>query len=221
VELYYAPFSCSMAARIVAAEAGIPLEFRQVELFAKTLTESGASYLEISPLGIIPVLRLDDGSLLTEVSAVLQYLADARPESELAPRWGTMERYRVIEWLSFVGTEIHKKILWVTYNPETPEESKAHARKIAPRVFDHLERHFGRTGAGTHLVGDRFTVADAYLVWALHLLRVAGFDVRPGRPALEAYGKRVRDRASVKAASELERPLALAAHQRQRDVVSG
>ena len=88
MELYYAPFSCSMAPRIVAAEAGIPLVFHQVELVAKTLTDGDASYLEVAPLGLVPVLRLDDGSLLTEVAAILQYLDDSRPESELAQAFG-------------------------------------------------------------------------------------------------------------------------------------
>ena len=194
MELYYAPLACSLAARIVAHEAGIPLALRQVEVFAKTVTETGASYLEVAPLGLVPVLRLDDGTLLTEVAAVVQYLADLRPAAGLAPPWGTPDRYRLIEWLSFVGTELHKKVVWPLYNRGVPDAVRAHARANAPAVFDHLARHLA---AREHLVGDRFTAADAYLIWALHLARLAGLDPGADRPALAAYAKRHRARASV------------------------
>ena len=194
MELYSAPLACSLAARIVAREAGIPLALHQVEVFARTLTATGASYAEVSPLGLVPALRLDDGALLTEVSAVVQYLADLRPEAGLAPPWGTLERYRLIEWLSFVATEVHKKVVWPLYNRGVPDAARAYAREVAPRVFDHLARHLADRA---YLVGDRFTGADAYLVWALHLARLAGLDPRVDRPALAAYVERQRARASV------------------------
>lgn len=225
MDLYYSPLSCSLTARVVATEAGIPLAFRQVELFTKHFTEGApdggpdagaASYYAVAPLGMVPALRLPDGSLLTEVAAVLQYLADQRPELGLAPPAGSPERYRVVEWLSYVATELHKKLLWTLYNPGPPAEAKAYARSIAPAAFDHLERHLqGRA----YLVGERFTIADVYLVWALQLARVAELDPRSAggasRPALAAYLDRLRERPSVKAAFELETPQARAAMQRQ------
>jgi glutathione S-transferase len=223
MDLYYSPLACSLTARVVAAEADLPLSFRQVELHSKRLSDGGAdgadaSYFAVSPLGLVPALRLPDGSLLTEVTAVLQYLADQRPELGLAPPPGSPERYRVIQWLSYVGAELHKKILWTLFNPGPPAEAKAFARAIAPAAFDHLERHLRDR---EYLVGARFTIADAYLVWALQLARIAELDVRggdatgPGRPALSAYLDRLRARPSVKAAFDLETPQARAAMQRQ------
>jgi glutathione S-transferase len=212
MELYYAPLACSLAARIVAHEAGIPLALRQVEVFAKSLTDTGASYLDVSPLGRVPVLRLADGSLLTEVSAIVQYLADLRPAAGLAPPWGTPDRYRLAEWLSFVGTELHKKVLWPLHNRGVPDTVRAYARDAAPRVFDHLARHLA---AREHLVGDRFTAADAYLIWALYLARLAGLDPSADRPALAAYVRRQRARPSVAQLVAEETPLAVAALARQ------
>jgi glutathione S-transferase len=211
MELYYAPLACSLAARIVAHEAAIPLALRQVEVFARTLTEGGASYTEVAPLGLVPALRLADGSLLTEVAAVVQYLADLRPESGLAPPWGTPDRYRLAEWLSFVGTELHKKVVWPLHN-RVPDAVRAHARASAPRVFDHLARHLA---ARDYLVGDRFTAADAYLTWALHLARLAGLDPGADRPALAAYLRRQRARPSVTELLADETPRAAAALARQ------
>jgi glutathione S-transferase len=180
-------------------------------VFAGTLTESGASYTDVAPLGLVPALRLDDGSLLTEVAAVVQYLADLRPASGLAPPWGTLERYRLVEWLSFVGTELHKKVVWPLHN-RVPDAARAHARASAPRVFDHLARYLA---ARDHLVGDRFTAADAYLVWALYLARLGGLDPSAERPALAAYVRRQRARASVAQLFAEETPLAAAALARQ------
>ena len=212
MELYYAPLSCSLAARVVAAEAGVPIELRQIELYAKTLTNEGTSYFDVAPQGRVPVLRLDDGSLLTEVSAVLQYLADLAPDRGLAPPWGTIERYRMIEWLSFIATELHKKILWVHFSRQMPAAARDRAVALAPAVFDHLERALvGRE----LLVGERFTAADAYAVWALKVARFAQLDVDGGRPALAAYRKRLEARPSVRDAIAAELPEVTAALERQ------
>jgi glutathione S-transferase len=212
MELYYAPLACSLAARIVAHEAAIPLALHQVEVFAGTLTETGERYAEVAPLGLVPALRLDDGSLLTEVAAVVQYLADLRPEVGLAPPWGTPDRYRLAQWLSFVATELHKRVLWPIYNRGVPDAARAFARAAAPHVFDHLARHLA---ARDHLVADRFTAADAYLTWALHLARLAGLDPGADRPALAAYLRRQRARPSVTELLADETPRAAAALARQ------
>jgi glutathione S-transferase len=212
MELYYAPLACSLAARIVAKEADVPLALRQVEIYAKTFTDGGDSYLDVAPQGRVPVLQLDDGALLTEVTAVVQYLADVKPDAGLAPRWGTPDRYRLAEWLSFVATELHKKIVFVLFSRVTPDAAKSHARAEATLVFDHLARHLA---ARDYLVGDRFTAADAYLVWALQLARIGGLDYAAGRSALAAYGKRMRARPAVAELFEEETPLAIAAQTRQ------
>jgi glutathione S-transferase len=212
MELYYAPLACSLAVRIVAHEAGAPLALRQVEVFAKTLTDTGTRYDEHVPFALVPALRLDDGALLTELAAIVQYVADLRPETGLAPAWGTLERYRLAEWLSFVATEVHKKIIWPLYNRGLPEASLAHARQIAPRVFDHLARHLT---THAYLVADRFTAADAYLWWTLHLARLAGLDPGAERPALRDYVRRIRERPSVTALLAEEAPAATAAVARQ------
>jgi glutathione S-transferase len=211
MELYYAPLACSLAPRIVAREAGIPLTLRQVEVFARTFT-GGGSYADVAPLGMVPALRLDDGSLLTEVAAIVLYLADLRPDAGLAPPWGSPDRYRVVEWLSLVATELHKKVLWPLHNRGVPDAVRTHARDAAPPVLDHLARHLAERG---HLVGDRFTAADAYLVWALHLAGIAGLDPGGARPALAGYARRHRARASVAELLAEETPLAVAAMARQ------
>lgn len=212
IELYYAPMACSLAARIVATEARVPIALRQVEIYAKTLTDTNASYRAIAPLGLVPVLRLDDGALLTEVAAVLQYLADQAPASRLAPPWGSIARYRLIEWLGYIGTELHKKILWVQFSREMTDAARASARALAPATFDHLERQLdGRA----YLLGDDFTAADAYLVWALRLARIAGLDPLAKRPALASYRARVEARPSVRDAFASEMQEAAAALARQ------
>jgi len=212
MELFYAPLACSLAVRVVAHEASIPLALHQVEVFAKTMTDTGASYVDVVPVGLVPALRLDDGSLLTEVSAITQYLADLRPERGLAPPWGTLDRYRMIAWLSFVATELHKKVLWPLFNPGVPNAAREHARACAPRAFDHVERELG---ARAFVVGDRFTAADAYLVWALHLARLTRLDPGANRPALTSYLERHAARASVRELLAEEAPLAKAAMARQ------
>jgi glutathione S-transferase len=186
---------------------------RQVEMYAKTLTGESTSYYDIASQGRLPALRLDDGELLTEMSAILQYVADRAPESGLAPAWGSFDRYRVIEWLSFVGTELHKKILWVHFSRQMPEVAWQRAFALAPAVFDHIDRHLA--GRRDFLVGDRFTIADAYLGWALRLARLARLDPGAGRPALSAYRKRVDARPSMLEAFASETPEAVAAIARQ------
>lgn len=197
MELYYSPLACSLAARIVAHEAGIPLTLHQVEVYEKTLTATGASYLDIAPFGQVPALRLEDGSILTELPAVVLYLAPPP----------AADRHRVHEWLSFVGTELHKKIVWPLYNRGVPDAVRTFARESAPAAFAHVARHLADREL---LVGDHFTAADAYLVWAMHMARLAGLDAQPA-----AYLKRMRARPSIAALLAEETPLAIAAMARQ------
>jgi glutathione S-transferase len=211
MELFFAPLACSLVPRIIALEVEAPITFRQVELFAKVFTDTGEAYRETAPLAQVPVLRLDDGELLTEVQSIVQYLADARPEAGLVPAVGTRERYRTLAWLAFGATELHKRILWVLANRDTPREAKLHAKQLAGPALDHLDAHLaGREYVAT----DRFTIADAHLAWVLAvapLLRIEMGD----RPALRAYAQRVAERRSVREALAIEMALLPDAMQRQ------
>lgn len=202
MELYFAPFACSLASHIAAREAGIPLDLRQVALATKRLSDGG-DYLAISPKGYVPTLRLADGSILTENPVILQYLADQKPESGLLPPASSRQRYEVLEWVGYVSTEIHKGIYALIFNPTSPEEAKAFARALAERKFPILA---DRVANREFVVGDRFSIADAYLTWALSIAPHAGIPLDPW-PALQAYLQRMQARPAVQAAVayELER----------------
>src|SRR5262252_1946736 len=136
MKLYYAPGACSLSPHIVAREAGIPIELEKVNL-ADHKTETGQDYMTVNPKGYVPALRFDDGSILTEGPAIVQYLADQKPASGLAPAAGTLERYRVQEWLTFIGTELHKT-LGSLFNPATSEEAKATAKTAIANKLTYL-----------------------------------------------------------------------------------
>jgi glutathione S-transferase len=194
MELYCSPLTCSLAVRIVAHEAEIPLTLHRLDRKTKILTDTGASYLDILPTGLVPALRTDDGVLLTETCAVAPYLADQRPASGLAPPPGSLDRYRHDQWLSFVATELHKKVLWPIFTDSVPDPVKAFARTCAPPALDHVSRALD---GHAYLVGDRFTCADAYLVWALRLAQFARLDPTRDRPSIAAYVDRTGARPSV------------------------
>jgi len=202
LQLYFFPMACSLASRIALMEAGIEARYHLVDIWTKKVIEDGADFGAISPKGAVPVLELANGERLTESSAVLQYIADVKPETGLAPPAGHPDRYRLQEWLSFTGNEIHKAFLFPTFWYKD-DASKAAARerigKSVSIAADHLS---GRD----YLVGDRFTVADAHLAWALLLLRRAGVDV-DNWPSLADYLARIRARPQVKAAIETEMAL--------------
>jgi glutathione S-transferase len=202
LQLYFWPMACSLASRIALLEAGLEARYRPVDIFKKSLLEDGGDFRAVSAKGAVPVLVLEDGQMLTENAAVLQYIADLRPESGLAPPPGQLDRYRLQEWLSFVGSEIHKGFLFpIFWYRDDGAKACAQAR-IGPALTvaaHHLE---GRP----FLVGDRFTIADAYLAWSLLLLRYGDVDV--GRwPALAAYLERIRQRPAVAQAIDLEQRL--------------
>lgn len=193
MDLYFAPLSCSLATRIALYESDQPAHFHQVVLSTKRTT-SGEDYLAINPKGQVPALRTDDGRFLTEGPAILQYVADRAPASGLAPAAGSFERYEVQQWLNYVGTEVHKQVFYTMFNPTIPAEAKAYAREQAlPARYDFLSRHLdGRA----FLVGDRFTVADAYLVTTLNWAAPAGVDLSRW-PVLAAYRERLCARPAV------------------------
>jgi glutathione S-transferase len=198
MKLYYSPGACSLSPHIVAREAGIGVDLVKVDLKARKL-EDGADYARLNAKGYVPALALDDGTLLTEGPAIVQYLADRRPESGLVPANGTIERYRLQEWLNFLTSEIHKSFSPL-FNPQAAEGWKQPARENIVRRFDFIAEQIG---PNAYLTGERFTVADAYLFTLLNWCQWTGIDL--GRwPALRAYHARVAARPKVQEALRAE-----------------
>jgi glutathione S-transferase len=199
MKLYYAPGACSLSPHIVALEAGLSVELRKVDLKSKQV-EGGADFTKINPKGSVPALELDDGQILTEGPAIVQYLADLKPATNLAPRAGTLERYRLAEWLNFITSEIHKSFTPLFRPDSAPQWKQA--------AIDNLSRRFEFTAhslAGkSYLLGDQFTVADAYLFTVLGWARHVGIDLARW-PDLQHYVERVAARPQVKAALAAER----------------
>ena len=190
MELYFSPLACSMATRIAFYEAGGKADYTQVDTKAKRLAD-GSDFLPVNQMGQVPVLRTDDGALLTENAAILQYVADRYPDSGLAPQDG-YARYDLQRWLNFITSELHKVVFIPLLDPKAPEGAKAYAREKAPPRFALLDRHL----EGRVYLLDRFTIADAYLVTVLNWGRASGVDLAPW-PSLLAYFKRMLERPSV------------------------
>jgi glutathione S-transferase len=202
LQLYFYPMACSLASRIALMEAGIEARYRLAHIWKKRVLDDDSDFLTVSSKGAVPVLVLENGERLTETAAVLQYIADLRPESGLAPRPGDPDRYRLQEWLSFVGTEIHKAFLFPTFWYKD-DASKASARE---RIGQSVSVASAHLASREYLVGDRFTVADAHLGWALLLLGHGGVDLKQW-PQLVAYRDRIQARPQVKAAIDIEMQL--------------
>ena len=168
MKLYFTPGACSLAPHIALREAGVPFDLVKVDLGAKKL-EDGSSYEAVNPKGYVPALRLDNGEVLTENVALLQYIGDLNPAAKLIPAAGTIERYRVAEWLSFITSEVHKSFTPI-FVPTATEEVKQYARGNVAKRLNWLN---GALGARKFLTGDNFTVADGYLLvmlnWADHV----------------------------------------------------
>lgn len=196
------PFTCSFAAHVACLEASVPHTLRYVDRKTKRL-DDGSDYLALTPKAAVPALALSDGTLLTESTAVLQYVADLAPESGLAPRAGTRGRYQLMEWLNFITTELHKKHVWMIFSTKTTPEMKDWARESIPLALSIVARHLD-----THefVLGDQFTVADAYLYWVLFVAPHGGVPL-DAWPSLVAYSARIRERPSVARAISLEAPL--------------
>ena len=193
MKLYYSPGACSLAPHIALSEAGLPYTTKRVDLKTHTLVD-GTDYYTINPKGYVPLLELDDGARLTEIAAIVQYIADRKPGT-LAPAYGTMERYRLMEWLNFIATELHKQFSPLWY-PTTPEATKdAQIAKLKTR-FDLISKTLA---AQPYLMGNDFTVADAYLFTILNWAPMLKVDLAPW-PALVAYQARVAARPAVHAA---------------------
>jgi glutathione S-transferase len=198
MKLYYAAGACSLSPHIVALEAGIPVELEKVDTKAKR-TASDQDYWLINPKGYVPALALDDGELLTEGPAIVQYLADLKPESGLAPANGTTARYRLQEMLGYINSELHKSYSPL-FKPETPDAVREERKEYLRRRYRLLEE---RLAQHPWLVGDRFTVADAYLFTVTNWARHVALDLSEF-PALLDFQKRVAERPAVQTALEAE-----------------
>ena len=192
MHLYAAPMACSLAAHIAILEAGLPVTVHYIDNQAKR-TDDGRDYWTISPNGYVPALALPDGAVLNEGPSVLQFLADQKPEAGLAPAWGTLARYQLIDTLNYLSTEVHKRVFSVLLTAKSPPEAKERARTLLEPTLEAITR---RLGGRSFLVGDRFTVADAYLVVLLNWFRHVGTDLRRW-PDLAAYHKRQLERPTV------------------------
>jgi glutathione S-transferase len=207
MKLYYAPGACSLAPHIALSEAGLDYDTVKVDLRKHELAD-GTDYYTINPKGYVPLLELDDGQRLSEVAVILQYIAD-RKTGTLAPAFGSLERYRVMEWLNFVATELHKQFgpLWY---PDTPDATKDKQRATLAKRFDLLSKTLAKT---PYLTGDTFTIADAYLFTILNWSGMLKVDLAPW-PALQQFQARVAARPKVHAAlvaEGLAKPISAAA----------
>lgn len=198
MKLYYAPGACSLSPHIVANEAGIPLDLVKVDTKTKTIAREG-DYWDVNPKGYVPALELDDGELLTEGPAIVQYLADLAPAAGLAPENGSFARVRLQEMLNYITAELHKTYSPL-FNPEllplVREERLAYLRKRYALLEKQLA---GRR----YLIGDRFTIADAYLFVVTNWARAVKLDLGEF-PNLEAFQKRVGSRKAVLKAMRAE-----------------
>lgn len=198
MKLYYSPGACSLSPHIVLREGGFDFSLERVNLRNRQ-TESGQDFTGINPKGYVPALILDNGELLTEGPAIVQYLADQVPEKGLLPPVGTLERARVQEWLTFIGTEVHKSFSPLFNPAATPEMQDAARAMLARRLPVAAEALTARP----YLVGNGFTVADAYLFVALSWAPMVKVDLSAW-PSLGEFSARIAARPSVQAALEAE-----------------
>jgi glutathione S-transferase len=199
MKLYYSPGACSLNPHIMLREVGLKFDLEKVDLRSHK-TAKGTDYYSINPKGYVPTLQLDDGQFLTENPAIVQYIADQKPETKLAPPHGTLERYRLQEWLGFIGTEIHKAFgpLW---NPNLAEPEKKATQDKLKKRFEFVARSLE---GKQFLMGDHFTAPDAYMFvmlgWAQHFkIDLSEY------PVLKSYQERIAARPAVKAALEAEK----------------
>lgn len=198
MKLYCKPGACSLSPHIVALECG--LDFTQVNVdLQKKVTEQGEDYWQINPKGQVPALQFDDGSILTEGVAIVQYLADLKPDRNLLAPTGSLTRYHTLEWLSYVSSELHKGFSPL-FRPDTPEEYKAIARAQLEKKYQQVNEALQDK---QWLLGLRFTVADVYLFVVTRWAKAIKLDLA-GLDALDAWFSRVAERPAVQAALKAE-----------------
>ena len=198
MKLYYAPGACSLSPHIALCEAGLSYELVTVDIQKKT-TENEGDFFKINPYGYVPALELDNGELLIEGSAIVQYIADQVPDKKLAPIAGSIERYRLQEWLSFISTELHKG-LGVLFNPALPDNARDFFKD---NFANRLNVLVSKLADKPYLMGDGYTVVDAYLYTVLSWCPHVDFDLSPW-PLLQAYQDRISARDAVQKALDEE-----------------
>jgi len=198
MRLYFFPGACSMSPHIALREAGLPFELERVDPKTKK-TAAGVDFFTVNAKGMVPVLELDGGERLTEGPAIVQYIADQKPGSGLAPANGTLARARLQEWLNYITAELHKTFTPM-FKPDTPDAYKAIARANLEARFKYVD---GQLAGKQYLLGDTFTVADAYLFTVVNWSRLHKIDLATW-PNLAAYMERVRARPKVQEAMKAE-----------------
>ncbi len=198
MKLYYSPGACSLSPHIALREAGLPFTLHKVDLGAKTV-DSGQDFHDVNGKGYVPALELDNGDVLTEGPAIVQYIADQKPAAGLAPAAGTPERYKLQEWLNFITSELHKA-MGSMFNPAQTPEWKEGVKATLSKRLDWLSRELD---GKPYLMGDTFTVADAYLFTVLGWAPHVGFDLSSW-PVFERHAARVRERPKVVEALKAE-----------------
>jgi glutathione S-transferase len=208
MQLYFAPLACSMATRIALYEAGADADYIYRD-HSKKLPD-GSDFHAINPLGMVPTLRTDDGELLTENAAILQYVAERYPQAELAPTSG-IQRARMQQWLCYIGTELHKALFIPLLDKRAPQESKAYALTLADSRLGLLDKHL----AGREFLLDQFSIADAYLCTVLNWTRAVPIDLAKW-PNVKAYHSRMRKRPSIARAWDEEVAMYAAEQERTK-----
>ncbi len=211
MDVYFSPLACSLATRIALYEAGGKANFLEVDPKTKLVQNDGSDFRKVNPLGLVPTLRTDDGLVLTENAAVLQYVADRFPQAGISAAAG-MERSRLHQWLCFIGTELHKGLFVPLLDKKAPQEIKTYILGRYLSRLDYLENYL----KGREFLLDHFTVADAYLVTVINWTMATPPVELAKWPAVKAYYERLRKRPSIAnaMAEELELYKAeLARHQ--------
>jgi len=198
LKLFLKPGACSLSPHIVLEESGLPYETEVVDLKTK-ITASGANFLDINPKGYVPALMLDNGQLLTEGPAIVQYIADQAANKQLAPANGTVERYQVQGWLTYIGTELHKSFS-AFFNPATSDDWKANVKVLLERRLAYVNQQLA---GKSYLMGEDFSVADAYLFTVLRWSPVAKLDLNQW-PEIVAFQARMATRPAVQEALAAE-----------------
>ena len=199
MKLYYSPGACSFSPHIALREIGIDFELVKVDLKTGTVVADGSDFKVINPKGYVPFLQLDDGRTLSEGPAIVQYIADLKPEAGLAPPADSFERYRLQEWLGFINSEIHKNF-GPLFNASATEDQKNTARANLTKRLNFVADQLMKSD---YLLGDRFSVADGYLYTVLRWMRMTGIDLAQW-PSLVRFQERVGERPGVQAAKAAE-----------------
>jgi glutathione S-transferase len=203
MQLYFNPLACSLATRISLDEAGLAATFTEVDARSKRTLPDDGDYLAVHPLGLVPALRTDDGELLTENAAILQYIADLAPPGRLAPPpEQRLARTRLQQWLCFIGTELHKGVFALLFDRSAPDAARAYAVEKSRSRLAHVAAHL----TGRDFLLDDFSVADAYLITVLTWTAATPVDLA-AFPALTRYAAQLRGRPSVARALAHELPL--------------